>query len=278
VQAALKRRKDKPGPVGQAVASLFGGLLKDARTRSRMSVAWQTRGTKEKGRSHRRVLVPASSMDGIVPGISFPCDIFEPAILSLLKELNPKDVLLEEEAGESTSLAASLVRVEQSILSIIAEMEEHGESSLLFKRLRQKESEQQALAHKLAEARLREQNPKSSAFAEMVTLVDIASSEQHRLRLRELLRTIIEEIWVLIVPRKSHRLCVVQIYFTGGGVRDYLIYYKAAGRGREGSWSAKSLAGDLSARKLDLRNQKHTDSLLQTLLEIDLSLLNRAMN
>jgi hypothetical protein len=112
----------------------------------------------------------------------------------------------------------------------------------------------------------------------MVTLVDIATSEQHRLRLRELLRTIIEEISVLIVPRRLHRLCVVQVYFTGGERRDYLIHYKAAGYCREGSWHARSLAGDLSARKLDLRNQKDADSLLQTLLEIDLSLLAKAMD
>jgi hypothetical protein len=243
-----------------------------------MSIAWQTRGTKEKGRSNRRVLVPASSMEGAVPSISFPCDIFEPAILSLLKELNPRDVMIEESTGESTSLAASLVRVEDSIKLIVSEMEEHGESPVLFKRLRQKESEQQELSTKLTEARLREQNPKSSAFAEMVTLVDIATSEQHRLRLRELLRTIIEEIWVLIVPRRSHRLCVVQVYFTGGERRDYLIHYKASGYCREGSWSAKSLAGDLSARKLDLRNQKDADALSQTLQSIDLSLLTAAMD
>ena len=71
--------------------------------------------------------------------------------MSLLKELNPRDVLIEESAGESTSLAASLVRVEESIASITSEMEEHGESPVLFKRLRQKEAAQKKLAVKLAE-------------------------------------------------------------------------------------------------------------------------------
>jgi hypothetical protein len=136
-------------------------------------------------------------MEGVEPSVSFPNDVFEPTILSLLKELNPQDVMIEESAGESSSMAASLVRVEASIESITAEMEAHGESPVLFKRLRQQEAKQQELAVKLAEARLREQNPRSSAFAEMVTLVDIATSEQHRLRLRELLRTIIEECTAL---------------------------------------------------------------------------------
>jgi hypothetical protein len=242
-----------------------------------MSIAWQTRGTKEK-RSHRRVLVPASSMEGVVPSVSFPNDVFEPAVLSLLRELNPKDVLAKETTGESVALAASLVRVEESIASIVTEMDQHGESAVLFKRLRQKEAAQKKLATKLAEARLHEQNPKSEAFAKMLTLEDIATSEHQRLRLRELLRNVIEEIWVLVVPRRSHRLCVAQIYFTGGKRRDYLIYYKAAGYCREGSWCAKSLSRDLSDAKLDLRSRKDADALSQTLQSIDLNLLSKAMD
>jgi hypothetical protein len=52
----------------------------------------------------------------------------------------------------------------------------------------------------------------------------------------------------------------------------------AAGYKREGSWSAKSLARDPSAAKLDLRNQKDADALSQTLQSIDLSLLAEAMD
>jgi hypothetical protein len=65
-------------------------------------------------------VMPASSIDGVVPSVSFPNDVFEPAVLSLLKELNTPDVMIEESAGESTSLAASLVRVQDSIKSIVA--------------------------------------------------------------------------------------------------------------------------------------------------------------
>jgi hypothetical protein len=213
-----------------------------------------------------------------VPSISFPTDVFEPAVLSLLKELNPRDVLVEESTGESVARAASLVRVESSIASILTEMETHGESPVLFKRLRQKEAEQHDLSTKLAEARLREQNPKSAAFAEMVTLVDIATSEQHRLRLRELLRTIIESVWVLVVPRRSHRLAAVQIFFHGVERRDYLIHYQAAGYCRAGFWRAQSLKHTLSAGKLDLRDREHVSALSQTLQSVDLSLLAEAMD
>jgi hypothetical protein len=213
----------------------------------------------------------------VVPSVSFPNDVFEPAVLSLLKELNPREVMIEESADESTSLAAALVRAESSVELIITEMEQHVESPALFKRLRQKEYEQQALAAKLAEARLRERNPKSAAFAEMVTLMDVATSELHRLRLRELLRTIIDEVWVLVIPRKSRRLCAVQIFFSGGGRRDYLVYYQAAAYCRAGFWKARSFKHDLSGN-LDLRDRKHAGALQQLLESVDLTLLSEAMD
>jgi hypothetical protein len=75
-------------------------------------------------------------MDGVVPSVSFPNDVFKPAVPSSLRELDPKDVMLEENIGESTSLAASLVRTASSIEAIVSEMEQHGESATLFKRLK----------------------------------------------------------------------------------------------------------------------------------------------
>jgi hypothetical protein len=73
-------------------------------------------------------------------------------------------------------------------------------------------------------------------------------------------------------------LCAVQIFFTGGGRRDYLILYQSAAYCREGFWCAKSLADDLSMRKLDLRNQKDVGALSKTLQYIDLTLLRNAMS
>jgi hypothetical protein len=112
----------------------------------------------------------------------------------------------------------------------------------------------------------------------MITLLDVATDEPHRLRLRELLRTLIAEIWILIVPRKSYRLCAVQIFFREGNeARDYLIVYRSAAYKREGFWRAQSLKHDLVGGKLDLRRPEDADALSRTLREIDLDLLSRAM-
>jgi hypothetical protein len=276
-KAALASRKDKRGATGEKVANLFGGLLRDATTKDHLRIAWQTRGTTAKGRQKKRVLVTAKSMEGAAPSQSFPHEIFEEAVLRLLKEVDPADVLGEEPASETMSLTASLTRVDVSIEALVGDMEANGESAILFQRLRQKETERQELAKRLADAKQRERTPRSTAFAAVKTLLDVAKDEPNRLRLRELLRTIVEEIWVLIVPRRSHRLAAVQVFFKGGGRRDYLIHYQAAAYCRSGGWSACSLAGPTNSKNLDLRHKQDTGELAKILTKVDCGLLVEAM-
>jgi hypothetical protein len=139
--------------------------------------------------------------------------------------------------------------------------------------LRTLSEECDALRKELAVVRQEESGSQGVAWAEAMSLVDAAKTEGARLRLRELLRTLIEEIVILIVPRLSHRLAAVQIYFRGGRRRDYLIHYKAAGRGRKGGWCARSLEGDIHPGDLDLRRKRDVAKLTGTLGKIDVKRL-----
>jgi hypothetical protein len=253
-QSAISQRSDKPGRIGKKSLSLFSGLLYVAGTTSdRMLVSNQTRGVKGK-RSKRRVLVSAGSMDGRAPSVSFPLDVFEPAILSRLEEIDPAAVLGGEPEGESATLAAELARVKQSMEAIVADLETHGDSPAILKRLREKEELHAQTAKRLAEARVTEKHPKAASLAEAQTLIDAASDESTRLRLRQLLRDAIEGVWVLVVPCSSGRMAAVQIRFAGGATRDYLIHYKPARRGVAGGWSMLTT----TLPRLDFR--KHADA------------------
>ena len=277
-QAALARRKDKPGPVGEKLATLFGGLLRDAVTQDHLRIAWQTRGTTAKGRVKRRVLVTAKSMEGAVPSLSFPHDVFEEAVLSLLSEVNPADVLGKEPESESAAVAAELAVKEQRSRQIEAELTgDDDDVPALVRVLRKLTDDCKALRQRLAVLRQKESNPRGVAWAETMTLLSVATDESHRLRLRELLRTIVEEIWILIVPRRSHRLAAVQVYFRGDGRRDYLIHYQAAGHCRSGGWSARSLPSAITSEDLDLRRKPDVDELTKMLATIDIGLLADAM-
>jgi hypothetical protein len=100
-----------------------------------------------------------------------------------------------------------------------------------------------------------------------------AASHCRRLRLRDLLRTVIEEAGILIVPRGSHRFAAVQLFFREGAHRDYVIHYRAAGYCREGGWEAKSArfaAGKGRSPELDLRQPDHVKRLQAVLKALEL--------
>jgi DNA invertase Pin-like site-specific DNA recombinase len=278
VDAALKRRKDRTGRVGDKVATLFGGLLHDATTGDRLRIAWQTRGIRKGIRQRRRVLVTAQSMEGAAPTVSFPHEIFEEAILGLLKEIDPAEVIGKEPEHESTAVAAELASKEQRVRQIEAELTGDGDDvPALVRVLRSLSLECDALRKKLIALRQREDNPRSVAWAETLTLLDAAKEKGHRLRLRELLRTLVEDIVVLVVPRRSQRLAAVQIFFSGGGKRDYLIWYQAAAHCRKGEWLAKSLASPTETADLDFRRKKDAATAKRGLEREDLEALVKKM-
>ena len=76
---------------------------------------------------------------------------------------------------------------------------------------------------------------------------------------------------------RSHRPAAVQIRFTGGGVRNYLVVHRGGTGGAVGSrdpqWWARTLADTTKRRTLDLRREKDVRDIAKMLTEIDLTLL-----
>jgi hypothetical protein len=215
-------------------------------------------------------------MEGAVPSLSFPHDVFEPAVLGLLKEVDPADVLGKEPERESASVASELAVKEGRLREIEAELTGDGDDvPVLVRAVRSLSAECDVLRRRLATLRQQESNPRSVAWSETQSLLDVAKDETGRLRLRELLRTIIEEIRVLIVPRRSHRFAALQIHFAGDGRRNYLIWYQAAGHCREGDWAAVSAREEIMPEGLDLHRKTDVKALAKRLSEVDIEVLVR---
>jgi DNA invertase Pin-like site-specific DNA recombinase len=264
-QAAIARRKDKPGRIGHKVASLFSGLLWDARTHSRMAIASQNSGSPGV-RRRNRVLMSADALEGKAKVISFPYAVFEEAVLSLLREVNVKKLLGDQPESEADLLTIEHDGIKARIRAIEEKLVEADEEQGTFmKVLRSLNEKRQDVLKRLVVAQQREANPVSGAWTEAQTLLDAAKDEAKRLRLRELLRIIVTEAWVLVVPIKSRRLCVVQFHFDGGARRDYLIDYHAASRWGEGGWEARSFAD--ASIDFDLRDKNDATELERVLIE-----------
>jgi DNA invertase Pin-like site-specific DNA recombinase len=281
-QAALARRKNQPGRIGRNVASLFTGLLWDAKTHGRMLIAWQTSGSKAK-RSKKRVLVSADSMEGRTASVSFPNEVFEEAILDFLQEINPADVLGKEPEGEAQALQAERTALEARMAQLEQDMAKDDQPvQTLVRSLRNMNDKRQDLLKREKLARQKEANPQGAAWEEAQSLLAVAVDEATRLRLCDLLATIIQDIWLLVVPSPlqarptwrpkdkringtktprpsgSHRFAAVQINFKDGAQRHYLIHHQAAGNGRPGGsdwvsvrWEDHELPGQLDLRQAD---------------------------
>jgi DNA invertase Pin-like site-specific DNA recombinase len=271
-QAALSRRRDRPGPVGVKVAYLFAGLLFDAQTRSRMLISHQTRGRRG-ARVRARVLVSADSMEGRARSVSFPYAVFEEAVLGRLAELSAAEVIGSAPEAESGLLAAEAEALRGRMQLLEDQLAGDGDVPSLARVLKALDGRLQDVQRRLAEARRKEATPLTAAWSEAVTLLDVARDERRRLRLRDLLRQLISEAWVLVVRRGCHALCALQLFFTANGARSYLIHYKAAGRGREGGWSVASFADADLGDSPDLRDPVHAGELAAELAALDLSRL-----
>jgi hypothetical protein len=283
-RSVLARRgtKDSREPVAGRHINVFSGILRDACDGGTYYCA--TRSSKNYG-VRWRVLLNTDSQAGLAPARSFPFPTFERAVLSLLAEVDPREVLGELDGpDESLALAGRLAGVEGKIAELEAELRQ-GDVAALARVLRQLEAEKRDLAGQLAEAQQRAANPLSAAWGETQSLIEALDRapdpDDARTRLRAALRRVVGEIWLLVVPcgwGGRDRFGAVQVWFTGGGQhRDYLIWHQAArSAGRQGGstpskWRAWSLADVVKPGDRDLRKPGAVRALEDELLRLDLN-------
>jgi DNA invertase Pin-like site-specific DNA recombinase len=230
----------------------------------------------------RRNLITARSTTGKGPALSFPYPAFEAAILTCMREIDPAEILPGN--GKSAELAAKsadLARVESRLSQVGAELD-HGSDDVraLAESARRLELRKKELVADLAAIRREAAHPQAESWGEFRCILDVIHSapdpEEARLRLRSVLRRVVDSVWLLVVPRGRNRLCAAQVWFTGGKEhRDYLILHQSArgnGKGREeGHWHARSLPpAAAKGVSLDLRRRAEAEQLATTLATIAL--------
>jgi hypothetical protein len=111
----------------------------------------------------------------------------------------------------------------------------------------------------------------------LIDVLDSAADPQEvRLNLRALLRQLVNEIWILVVPRTpTRRLAAVQVFFQSGARRDYLIFCQGAGNGRKSECRIESRPNIPAS--LDLRKRADARKLEAYLAAEDLDKLRNAM-
>jgi DNA invertase Pin-like site-specific DNA recombinase len=277
-RAALASRKNKVGRIGTNGVNLFSHLLRDGRDGGTIQI--MNKGKRTVGKS----LVSYKAIQGNGKYISFPFAVFERAILSCLREIDPRDILPQkDQSGERVlALSGKLQEVQDRKTRIKAKLLESPDVDSLVDVLRTLEEKGKSLAEELAEAKQEAASPAMEAWGQCQSLIDALDNgpdlEEKRVRLRAIFRRIIESVWVLTVRRGTTRLCAVQIWFADGNRRrDYLIMHRGATGGnvpqRPAEWWCRSLASVAKPGQLDLRRPDHARRLEKVLASIDLGAL-----
>jgi hypothetical protein len=212
--------------------------------------------------------------------VSFPLDVFEPAILSRLREIDPREVLPGGDATAGRVLAATgrLADVEARIEKVQAQALDGGDvPAALADILRRLETRRDAAAAELAEARREAASPLSAAWGECQSLVDALATapdlNDARTRLRAALRRMVTVIPCLFVAKGLWRLAAVQVWFRGDGSRSYLIIHRPATAGAVGNRPAQTRVYDFAEADvgddLDLRKPAHARRLERALSSLD---------
>jgi DNA invertase Pin-like site-specific DNA recombinase len=278
-RAATQSRRQKAGKIGVCPVNVLQGLLKDAGAKDAVYSV-----TKEfnKGQSYRVLRSSSWRSGGRV--CSFRFDVFDQALLSELREIDPRQLLGEDTTrDEVLVLSGRLARLEERIRLLEEGLAGEGDVVAGLRALKKLEAEQKELANRLAEARCQAANPISEAWGEACTVLEVLREapepNEIRLRLRGILRTLVESAWLLVVPRGRTRLAAVQLFFYANAqgevrARSYLICYQAALKQRPAAWWAKSFADVFTPADLDLRRKQDVVALEELLGSLDLAKVN----
>lgn len=278
-RGALQGRRLRGGRPPKELVNLFTGLLHDARHGGHLTRI-------NKGKNRERVgdgylLQPYRVANGAKEpaDVSFPALAFERAILSCLREVDPRAVLPADDAADRVlALAGKAGALRSRVEEVKLQLIEGGDSAALADVLRTVEKQWEAAEGELAEARRQAASPLSAAWGECHTLLgalDAAPDQNEaRLRLRTALRSIVAEVWCLFLARASWRIAAVQVWFAGGEHRDYLIVhrngFRTAAASRQSETHVRSLALPGLPGEMDLRNPDHARELEAALSTVDI--------
>src|SRR5262249_40391745 len=121
-------------------------------------------------------LINDGAADGAGRAYTLQYDVFEAAVMSLLREVNPAEVLGTAAApDEAQALAGELAGLDAKIGELEGELE-NGDVAALARALRRLEARKRAVVEKLAEAKQRAASPLSASWGECQTLAEALSA------------------------------------------------------------------------------------------------------
>jgi DNA invertase Pin-like site-specific DNA recombinase len=272
-----RKKRGESNPATEEVTvrenvNVFSGLLRNAREGDTYQMT--SRHSRSPGRPVHtiQILINKNAEEGVARGWSFPYAPFEAAVLTALKEIDPRDVLdSSPERRKSDSVAdtaTELAGVEAELASAAEYMAAAGFSPTIGKRVTDLEARKAEVSARLAELRQAAAVPVSAAWPDLKSLAAVLGSaldpRDARLRLRTAIRRTVSSMHVLIVPRGRDRLAALTLGFSDSTARrNVLIFYRPAANPGGSSpsparWAVRSIKhpdDGLGLSNFDLRQE-----------------------
>jgi DNA invertase Pin-like site-specific DNA recombinase len=258
------------GRKGAEETNLFTGLLRHATNGEAMHIV---HGLGRKGEGERRkyvYLVP--TRETACPGGGrIDYEVFESAVLSLLKEVRPADIATEPERSngrraEITALSGRLLDIDSKLEKAKQRARGAGDFDALLDIIADLQGERKEVSERRAELEAEEESRAPADLGETQSLIgllaDAAAEEREdlRRRLKGRIRQLVSSAGLLIARRGRTCFAALQLWFRGGDRhRDYLIVHRAGNRYEAGGWWSRSVKRDGDV--LDLRKPEDAERL-----------------
>lgn len=276
-QVATGSRKGKAGRPAKEFVNVFAALLWDGRTCGRLHLMSNQRDGKKV-----RNLGPYEASNRGGKHVGFPLDAFEGAVINYLEGINPRTVLpaAEAKADESTTLSALEKDIDNRLSRLKARLKEEDEADTILDAVRELEADLRRTREQLAKVKAREAAPTAEAWGEFKSITAALEAapdlDAARLRLRAVLRRMVESVWCLFMPAgNGPRLAWVQVNYAGTDKRHEFVI---AHRPRHGTRANEEhpavtvvveLAEAIGRGGFDLREAGDAADLEQSLAAID---------
>lgn len=240
VRQAVKGRGVERGPRGVGIASLFTGLIRDARDGQTMHLTYA--GSSRK--NNTRVLVSYGSRNGESGSVHlpFPYDAVEQAFLQAVQELKTTDFLSDgpdTRETEITALATKRDDLAQKIAAVQQHVLEREDIEPLLLLLERLDKEKKAVDTALDRLKAANAHQQPTALKEAQSLIHLLASTKPeerpalRTKIKARVKQLVSEIWLLVWDvTPAIRAAEIQISFHSGRVRGIILNWLRRGKHR----------------------------------------------
>lgn len=214
-QEAVKKRHGFRGRRGKHV-NVFAGLLCDAIGRGKMGYSHEKRGS---------YVFNYGGRIGEAPYMTYPADVLERQLLTVLREIDPAVIVGDDSAGAVVLAGEGRLReIDAQLADIEQQLLTGAKVAVLAKVAAKLETERAAVADQLEKDKRKAAVPSAQSWATVKAKADLTDPDV-RLRLRTAVRDVISAVWCVFAGHKSGRYRGwVQVMLHGGGWRTLYIW------------------------------------------------------